>query len=196
VLALVALTLAGALYPVWKARDPGDPRRPRRREPTGAGTWRLGRRELFDLAIVAAGAWALWESRRFALRAGLFPWVIGVTVLGLAIAQLGLDLAGRDARPAPPGAEPAPSPVVARRTAGILGWIVGYPAAMWLLGFGLGGALVTLLQLRLGGREGWPLALALGAATGVVVYGLFDRVLHIPFPSGQLWLWLDPARLG
>jgi TctA family transporter len=193
VLVLVALTLAGAFYPVWKARDS---QRPRRREPAGARTWRLGRPGLFDLAIIAVGAWALWESRRFALRAGLFPWVIGVTVLGLAIVQLGLDLGGRDARPTPPGAEPAPSPVVARRTASILGWIVAYPAAMWLLGFALGGALCALLQLRLGSREGWPLTLALAAATGVVVYGLFDRVLHIPFPSGQLWLWLDPARLG
>jgi hypothetical protein len=185
VLLLIALTLAGALYPAWRRRDPG--RSPASGDTRGGNRWRW----LLDLALVAVGAWALWESRRFGLRAGLFPWVIGVTVLGLAIVQLGLDLAARGEGPTPPGLAPAPSPAVAHRTAGILGWIVGYPVAMWFFGFALGGALCALLQLRIGGREPWPLALALSGAAWAVVHGLFERILHLPFPPGQLWLWLD-----
>jgi hypothetical protein len=31
----------------------------------------------------------------------------------------------------------------------------------------------------------------LTGAAWVVVHGLFERILHLPFPPGQLWLWLD-----
>ena len=54
-----------------------------------------------------------------------------------------------------------PAPEVARRTAVILGWIVGYLIAIWLLGFTLGGALCTFLSLKVGSRERWPVSLAM-----------------------------------
>jgi len=190
VLFLIALMVAGLLYPMFKARGREQGR------PLGHGgarAERFGWGGLFNLLIAASVAWGLWESRRFAFRAGLFPWVIGFPLLALAIVQLSLDLRGTERGPARSlhdfGPE-IPSSVVFRRTAGTFGWIIGYLAAIWLLGFTLGGTLSTLLMLKVANREPWPLALAMSAGIWVFVYALFDRTLHVPFPPGRLLLWL------
>jgi len=190
VLLLLALTLAGLLYPMFGAR-----RRERERPlgPAEGRAVRSGWSGLFILLIVAAVGWALWESRHFNVRAGLFPWVIGFPLLALAIVQLCLHFTGTERRP---GASPndlgqdIPSGAVVRRTAGSFGWIIGYLVAIWLLGFTLGGTLSTLLMLKVGSRERWPLALAMSAGTWLFIYGVFDRILHVPFPPGRLLLWL------
>ena len=83
-----------------------------------------------------------------------------------------------------------PAAVVVRRTAGIFGWIIGFLAAIWLLGFTLGGVLCTFVSLKVGSRERWPITLAITAGTLAFVYGVFDQALHVPFPPGQLFTWL------
>lgn len=84
-----------------------------------------------------------------------------------------------------------PTDVVNRRTAGIFGWIIGYFIGIWLLGFSVRGILCTFIQLKIGAREKWLLSLLMTAFTWVLIYGFFDRVLHVPFPPGQLFVWLN-----
>jgi hypothetical protein len=187
VLALAALTLAGAFYPLWKARSL------RRGEPRAAVTGvRSGPGLVFTLLIVAVLAAALWQSRDFGFRAGLFPWAIGIPVLALSALLLVLQLAGRES---PQAAGLAGSDLgisageARRRTAVILGWICGYLAAIWLLGFTLAGALCTFLSLKIGSGERWPIALAMTAGTAAFIYIVFVRALHVPFPPGQLLVW-------
>ena len=190
VLGLLALTLVGAFYPWWKARS-------RKRE--GAGTsaapaaarnpWSL----LFTLTIVVVLGAALWQSMDFGFRAGLFPWAIGIPVLALALLLLTLQVAGKDRLPDSglmQAAPEIPSGVAARRTAGIMGWIAGYLAAIWLLGFTLGGTLCTFLLLKVGSRERWPITLALTAGAAAFVYLVFERGLNVPFPPGELFVRL------
>jgi TctA family transporter len=190
VLLLLALTLAGALYPLLKGwrRDRGTLRAAG--EP---GRSRGGADTLFTLLVVAAVAWALWESRNFGFRPGLFPWVVGGLVLALGIFLLGLDAARLQKRPEGgaqgSAAETIPGPVAVRRTAGILGWIVGYVAAIWLLGFALAGPLCTFLSLKLGSRERWPITLALTVGVWAFIEVLFVRALHVPLPPGRLFGW-------
>ena len=189
VLALIALTLAGAIYPWLKARS-------RRRESVSAAIgaarplprWGIA----FSALIVAVLAAALWESRDFGFRAGLFPWAIGIPVLALAAIHLILQLAGREKLPESGPAESGsslPPGVTARRTADIFGWIVGYLAVIWLLGFTLGGTLCTLLALKLGGRERWPITLAMTAGVAALIYFVFERGLNVPFPPGAITAW-------
>ena len=188
VMVLIALTLAGALYPLWRARS-------HRTKETRA-TVRAPRSSLgiaFTVAIVVILAAALWQSRKFGFRAGLFPWAIGVPMLALASLLLVLQFTGRELQPAAglAGPEPGfPASEGARRTAVILGWIVGYLIAIWLLGFTLGGALCTFLSLKAGSGERWPVSLAMTAAMAAFVEIVFVRALHVPFPLGQLWVWL------
>jgi hypothetical protein len=80
--------------------------------------------------------------------------------------------------------------VVNSRTASMFGWIVGYFVVIWLFGFSIGGPLCAFIQLKIGSREKWLLSLVMAGFAWIFIYGLFDRVLHVPFPAGQLFLWL------
>jgi TctA family transporter len=194
VLLLFALTLAGALYPLLKGRG-------RHRETSLRGSAelrrsRVGANTLFTLLVVAVVAGALWESRNFGFRPGLFPWVVGFSVLALGILLLALDAARAPTGPErglQDSASAIPAPVVFRRTAGILGWITGYVAAIWLLGFALAGPLCTFLSLKLGSRERWPITLAMTAGVWVFIEVLFVRTLHVPLPAGELLIWAGLA---
>ena len=64
--------------------------------------------------------------------------------------------------------------------------MLGFFAAIALLGFPVAVPLFLLLYLRLQGGEGWVLSLLLTAGVFAAFYGLFDRLLHLPFPQGWL----------
>ncbi len=201
VLLIGALTLAGAFYPIfrmgWKERkrekDPPSAQKADCPEETSHA--RFSWTTIFSLFIILVFICALWESRKFNVRAGLFPWAIGFPVLALAILQFIMDLMRKgdrsgDDHKLQAGPE-LPAHVVNRRTIGIFGWILGYFTGIWLLGFSMGGPLCAFIQLKIGTREKWTLTLILTGLTWVFIYGLFDRVLHVPFPEGQLFFWLQ-----
>jgi hypothetical protein len=162
----------------------------------------------FALAILLFFAWTLVEAQHFRAQARLFPVVIGVTGLLLTAVYLVAELVrvrrlGRLAlEPAPASSldtaddelagEAVPAAVRRRRTYAILGWILGFTLAAWLLGFIVAVPLVTLAYLRFGARESWRLSAAYAVASGLLFYGLFDQVVHIPFEPGLL-LSLLPA---
>jgi TctA family transporter len=194
VLILIGVIAAGLIVPVVSAR--------RRRRRAGVTTpepsppaarpgLRLDAATAFSLAVLVLFAWALWQSRGFDVRAGLFPWVIATASLALAIIQFAGDLAGRrsDAGAAA-GEAGAEGPAAARRTAAISGWILAMFAAIWLLGFSLATLVTTFLYLRLGARERWALSAVLSLAGFAFVYGLFEKGLGVPFPAGRLFDWL------
>ncbi|MBI2988044.1 MAG: tripartite tricarboxylate transporter permease [Deltaproteobacteria bacterium] len=194
VLIILMLILAGILYPIIKERrqkrqgEASAPvREPRKIQP------RLNGAVLFSLSIVVMVALALWRSRDFGFRAGLFPWTIGFPVLALAIVQLGSDLLGygkRRAHAAVGEMGPKTSPELAyRRTLAIIGWIMGFFGAIWLLGFLLAVPATMILYLKLA-KEKWPITLTMALITWALFYGLFDYALHVPFPEGQLFVWL------
>lgn len=199
VLILFALTLLGIFYPVIKAKWQKKEKAETPYSTAGAaGEIEKGAIRfwdaLFTLSIVIVLALALWQSQDFGFRAGLFPWTIGFPVLALAMAQLGLELAGKVRRSAsestPDAAPDLPKSAVYQRTVSIIGWILGFFVAIWLLGFSLAVAVTTFLYLKVGANENWPITIILTAVGWGFFYGLFDYSLHIPFPEGQLFVWL------
>lgn len=195
VLILIALTLAGAFYPVLKRamQKRESQRAESRRAPARVKRPSFDRGTLFTLAIVVVVGAALWQSRNFGFRPGLFPWAVGIPLFVLAIAQLVVEVTRRAERPSKSAEEIAaevPASIAARRTAVMFGWIVGYLAAIWLLGFTIGGVMCTFLSLKVGSRERWPVSLAITAAMGAFVYGIFELTLHVPFPPGALFDWI------
>jgi TctA family transporter len=147
---------------------------------------------IFTGAMLLVLAIALWQSKDFGFRAGLFPWVIGFPMVALLVMQLGLEFAGKATRSASyeAASDEKPDEDAGRRTAEIIGWIIGFFLAIWLIGFVLAVPVATVAYLIIAGREKWPTALVIGAVSWAVFYGLFVWALDIPFaPPAILGLW-------
>jgi putative tricarboxylic transport membrane protein len=193
VLIIFAVTLVGILYPLIKKK-----REEKASQPTTAtveaapkGGLRFDRRVVFTVCVVILLALALWQSRNFGVRAGLFPWVIGTPTLLLALIQLAKDLRGHKKVSGPAfegeGAVEVSPEVATRRTLTILGWTVGFFIAIWLLGFSYAVPLTMVLYLKLAGREKWPITVIMTFCTWGFFYVLFQRILNVPFPDGLIF---------
>src|SRR5262245_25494762 len=186
VLIILAIMAVGLAVPiVQQRRRSAAPVEPAATPPAA---WQLDGATAFNVGLVVLFAAALWTSRQFDARAGLFPWTIASASLLLAIVNVGGGLRARRHEPVGGGAAAEP-PDAARRTAAICGWVVGMYAALWLVGFWAATLLTTLLYLRTA-RERWPLCVGLSLAAFAFVYGLFEKGLGVPFPPGQLLVWL------
>ncbi len=200
VLIILALTLAGILYPIIKARWQKSHEQTESTAAVGASR-PAGKHELkfskavcFSAFVVIVVALALWQSRNFGFRAGLFPWSIGFPVLGIALVQLGRDLLGaggpRSAAKMLETGPELPAEVVYRRTCATIGWITGFFVAIWLLGFSLA-IPVTMIAYLKAAKEKWPITLLIALISWLFFYGLFMHMLHVPFPDGAIFTWLN-----
>jgi hypothetical protein len=198
VLVLIAVTLFGAFYPVLKGMK--EKRKRRIAKPVDGGSENKVMTKVtmnrwpaaFALCLVIILALALWQSRNFNIRAGLFPWAIGFPLLGVSILQFIREIRGKTGvRPrgwhVEEEGQELSGDMVNRRTRNIFSWILIYFLAIWLLGFSIGGALCCFIQLKFGSKEKWLVSLVLTAGLWAFVYLLFDRVLHVPFPAGYLF---------
>jgi TctA family transporter len=159
-------------------------------------------RPLFALFFVALFIYVLHETYFEILpmeeRAALFPLVIGIPCLALALLAFGQEFVHtlrRDAgeSKAQPASPPSEVAILRSRALAIVSWILGFFAAIWLLGFVIAVPVASLLYFWLAGKEKWSVSLPLSATAGAVFYGLFDYVLHLPFPEGALLAWLSLA---
>jgi TctA family transporter len=197
VIVLFALIVLGTFYPLfqrWRDKRTESRRPPlpaaaavQPKDAAPASIWL----PVFSLAVLALFAWALWQAWSWEFRPGLFPWVVGFLGLPLALLQLNFDVAGavKSIGRTPDKAPDQEAKRLARETAKISAWILGYFVAILLLGFSVAIALMTLLYLKLA-RERWLVALALTLFAWVSYYGLFVHFLHVPFPEGLLFAWL------
>jgi hypothetical protein len=131
----------------------------------------------------------------FELRSALFPWVVGLPGLVLAIYVFFKDSlqSTRQVKVAESAlyTEPEVDPILARQRTVMIGcWIVGFFLAIWILGFVPASAIATFLYLKFGAGEKWPISLALAVACWAFFFGLFDYALQLPFPSGEVFDWL------
>ena len=200
VLIIGALTIAGIFYPIvknrWRNRfavpfEPSAAKSSAEANLLEKSRWS----PVFTLAIIALFAWALWESKDFGFRAGLFPWAIGYPVIAMAIAQLVLELMGKSRGGALESEVDVdlPPEVVRHRTVGILGWIIGFFLMIWLIGFSWAVPITTFLYLKFSGGEKWSTTILFTLATWAFFYGVFEYSLRIPFPEGLLFDWLGSA---
>ena len=201
VIIIILLILATLFYPVIKTHL----KKRVDQKTTGKGSigesgtqiadrsFRVQGEAVFSFFILIVFVLALWNSRGWNLRAGLFPWVIGFTVLPLITYQfiknlVGQGKTGNDHDQGRSEQDPS-SPMMVRRTIHILSWIPGFLAAIWLLGLIVALPLMTFLYLKLEAREKWSLSLILTFVLWGFLYGLFVHTLHLPFPVGILFNW-------
>jgi hypothetical protein len=144
----------------------------------------LGIMAISGYGVIAAWSWP-WK-------AALFPLVIGIPVFCLAAAEVLWVLLGTTEHGGVKDFQMShdlPGNEVLKRTGLAGGWIIGFFAAIVLLGFPLAVPLFVFLYLKLQGKEGWLLSAVFTAAVWLFFYGLFDRLLHLPFLDGWLLTW-------
>jgi putative tricarboxylic transport membrane protein len=157
-------------------------------------------RPLFALFFVALFVYVLretfYEIRPMEERAALFPMVLGIPCLALALAAFGQELfytfrrAKETANPGETASAIEPS-VVRSRAVSIVAWILGFFLAIWLLGFVIAVPVASFLYFRFAGGEKWSTSIPLSLIAGAIFFGLFDYVLHLPFPEGTLLTWFN-----
>jgi hypothetical protein len=139
-------------------------------------------------AVVLAMDWP-WKAK-------LFPLVIGIPVFCMATAEVVwglLDPAARsEAMEFRLSGQTAGGTTV-RRTLLAIGWLIGFFAAIVLLGYPVAVPLLVFLYLKLQGREGWVVSGVFAGVVWAVFFAVFDRLLHLPFPAGWIPAWLGLA---
>jgi hypothetical protein len=152
---------------------------------------------IFSLCALIFFIVFVYQAKDWRLQARLYPYAIGIPMLVLAVIQVILDLKGVTRKQTADPAVPVDfqqakdiDPLVARRRALIMfSWIFGFFVGVWLLGFSLTIPLLVFSYLRWS-KESWPLAIGLAVGAWLVFYGLFVRLLTLPFPEGLIFTWL------
>jgi hypothetical protein len=149
----------------------------------------------FGLAVALVGGYTLYASLHWPFKTALFPRVIGTPLLILAAVEMALSALGAEKRREGNAIDfqfttDVDPEVAQRRTWMIVGWILGFFASILVFGFLLAVPLFVFLYLKVVGKEGWILTLSLTAVSWLFMEGLFDRLLHLPFPPGWIFsLW-------
>jgi hypothetical protein len=145
--------------------------------------------------MVVAGA-AVVVALDWPWKAKLFPLVIGIPVFCMAATEVAwglLDPAFRSEAMEFKLSEPSFGHVAVRRTLLATAWIGGFFAAIVLLGYPVAVPLLAFLYAKLQGREGWIVSGVFAAAVWAAFFGVFDHLLHLPFPAGWIEAWMGLA---
>ena len=152
-------------------------------------------RSFFSLLLMAVAAYAVFSARRWSFKASLFPLATAIPLFVLAGTQLIFELFGGSEATSGPAVELELStdvdPEVARkRITGMLIWIAGFILLVFLVGFPIAVPVFIFSYLSLQSRAGWWLSFSLTAVAWLCFYGLFQRLLNLPFEEGFIQSWL------
>jgi hypothetical protein len=138
----------------------------------------------------------VYQAQDWRMQARLYPYAIGIPMIILAIIQVILDLKGvvrkqTDAAPVDFQFSQNIDPVLAKkRTINIFAWILGFFVGIYLLGFPITIPLLVFTYLKFQSGEKWGLSIILTVGAWLVFYGLFVKLLVLPFPDGKIFTWL------
>jgi heme A synthase len=111
-------------------------------------------------------------------KAALLPLVVGLPGTALCVLQLALDWRGRRTAMVAPRDQ--------RGRLRMLGWVVGFVAAVLLLGFLVAAPLALFAYARWQSREPRWLAALFGLAGFAAIYGVFELLLSVSLFEGFL----------
>lgn len=149
---------------------------------------------LAALALAALAGLALWGAWGIPHGPGFstvgpsaFPWVLSGSLALLAIVAIAQALRGK----IPDEAQSTDEPLLAGANARI-GWIlagmVGSPLGLYLFGFLVGGMIGFATVARAFGAKRWVAIVGWSAASTLIVWLLFDRVLTLKLGNELLRL--------
>jgi len=153
---------------------------------------------LISAFLVLLLVWVVWEARNWPFRTRLFPWSIGIPVLGLALVQFGVaswkalrrrldsevdEIKGEPGEKAESGAL-LEVELLTQRTLSIAAWTIVFALGFWLFGFKVGGLLLSPAFLRFQARESWEMSVYYGLGVYLFFLGVFETALGFPLPPG------------
>jgi len=197
VIGIFVLTLFGIFYPMIKSRRQAQQKIREgttdqvREEGPASPKLHFNLPTLFTVLVIVMLAIALWQSRNFGYRAGLFPWVIGIPTFILSFGQFARDFYGKKKKKTDGLAMSVETPVeiapevVRQRTVSIVLWTIGFFLVIWLLGFSYAVPLTIALYLKFSG-ESWFITASVTFFSWLFYWGLFEKMLNVPFPEGLL----------
>jgi putative tricarboxylic transport membrane protein len=114
--------------------------------------------------------------------AGLFPLLVGISLLGLSLALFlwslkTKDISAKDREPFPVGKD-------RQRVLAVGASLALFVLLLKPLGYGLCGAALMAAVLRFLGLQSWGRILLISLATAAVSFYLFDALLGVPLPRG------------
>jgi hypothetical protein len=147
-------------------------------------------RVLMSLSVAVVGLIVVLMALRWPFKTALFPVIIAIPVVLMAVTELVMGLRGM--KKAEKGgvdfklSEDVDPKVAMRRTLVTFAWIIGFFLLIVLVGFPIAVLLFLFLNLKFQARESWRLTIVLTAVTSVFFYGLFIRLLDIHFYEGVI----------
>ena len=138
---------------------------------------------LFTLFVGAVMASALWFARDWPIRASIGVYALGGIGVVLAIWQIVLD-AKRAEGPQARSQFEMPTTEVESKWGNveIWSWIIGFYLLIVTVGFPIAVPLFVLAYSKCYGA-GWRLGITLSSIAWGFVYGVFDKILHVPWPT-------------
>jgi putative tricarboxylic transport membrane protein len=136
-------------------------------------------------AALEAWGYGLWRAR--APGEGLYPFIVALSLMGLASASLVQGAFVRTTASLRPGFDDDAGPPQWRKIAIYLAGLAALAGLLPALGYWIVTAAVLVLILR--GAEGlsWRLTFAVTAASSLVTYVVFERLLGLPLPRATLF---------
>lgn len=147
------------------------------------------------MLVIAAGALVI--AARMGYRARLFPVIVSVPMLGLALGQLALDLreAHERAQEAKDEAQAdpveLPADVARRRALSMNGWLLALLALVWLIGFTPAITLFVFAFLLAEAKTRLVVSGIAAAGMWAFLHFVMGGVFHLLMPQGVLWAWLN-----
>ncbi len=138
---------------------------------------------LFTLFIGLVMASALWFARDWPVRASIGVLALGGIGVVLAIWQMILDARQADGPQARSQFEMPTTEADSKwGNLEIWSWIIGFYLLIVTIGFPIAVPLFVLAYSKFYGAR-WLLGIALSAIAWGFVYGVFEKILHVPWPT-------------
>jgi len=140
---------------------------------------------IFSIGLVMAGA--VWVASAWPMRASIGILVLGSIGALLAFWQFVLDWKSREGAQERSRLE-APAAETENKWGNveIWSWIVGFYLLIVAIGFMIAVPLFVLAYSKFYGAR-WGLAIGLSGITWSFVYGVFEKILHVPWPAPLLY---------
>lgn len=152
------------------------------------------------LIVIAGGV--VIHALKFPFKAAVFPVTIGISLFLISMVEFCFtlfekedgdkDTKGVDSKLS----EDADQAFADRRTLSVFLWIFGFFSLIVLSGFPIAVPVFFVFFLRFNGKEKWGISLGQGALAWASFYGLFVRLLHLPFGEGWVQKWLRTIGIG